>query len=68
MKKRTNFYITARIEAIQQELEQLRRTLAHQEEGSKRKTKLKGIWKGIEVTEEDIAEAKKAVFRDAYQL
>ena len=68
MKTNTISYIVARIEAIQQELEQLRRTLVHQEEKSKQKTKLKGLWKGIEVTEKDITEAKRAVFRDAYQV
>ncbi len=68
MKTKAISYVAARIEAIQQELEQLRKTLAHQEEGSKRKTELKGLWKGVDVTEEDIAEAKKAVFRDAYRL
>jgi peptidoglycan hydrolase CwlO-like protein len=66
MDTKTISYIVAQIEAIQQELEQLRRILIHQEEESKQKTKLKGLWKDIKVTEEDIAEAKRAVFRDAY--
>lgn len=66
MRTKVISYVVTRIDAIQQELEQLRKTLAHQAAG--RKTKLKGLWKGIEVTEEDIAEAKKSVFRNAYRF
>jgi peptidoglycan hydrolase CwlO-like protein len=54
-------YVLARIEAIQQELEELRNHI----EGPKREVKLKGLWKGIDVSEEDIEEAKQAVFKDA---
>ena len=61
-------YVSARIEAIQQELEQLKRALALLAGGKKRKTKLKGLWKGVEVTEEEIEEAKRAVFKDAYEF
>ena len=66
MRTKVTSYVVARIDATQQELEQLRKTLTHQAVG--RKTKLKGLWKGIEVTEEDIAKAKKSVFRDAYRF
>jgi len=66
MRTKVISYVVAQIEAIQQELEQLRKTLTHQAAG--RKTKLRGLWKGIEVTEEDIAEAKKSVFRVAYRF
>jgi hypothetical protein len=67
MKTKEISYVVTRIEAIQQELEQLRKTLAHQAATRKQKTKLKGLWKGVEVTEEDIAKAKRAVFRNAYR-
>jgi hypothetical protein len=60
-------YVLARIQAIQQELEALRKTVAHQLQGSRKKTQLKGLWKGIEVTEEDLKAAQQAVFRDAYE-
>ena len=30
--------------------------------------KLEGLWKGVDVSEEDIEEAKQAVFRDAYRF
>jgi len=68
MEGETSSYVLARIDAIQQELEQLKRTLSCLVEGKKRKTKLKGLWKGVEVTEEEIEEAKRAVFKDAYEF
>jgi hypothetical protein len=68
MARETSSYILARIEAIQQELEQLKRVLACLAEGKRRKTKLKGLWKGVEVTEEEIEGAKRAVFKDAYEF
>jgi predicted nuclease with TOPRIM domain len=68
MRGETSSYVSARIEAIQQELEQLKRALSRLIEGKKRKTKLKGLWKGVEVTEEEIEEAKRAVFKDAYEF
>jgi hypothetical protein len=57
-------YVLARIEAIQQELEQLRRVLAHQVAGDRRKTKLAGLWKDVRVSEEDLREARQAVFEE----
>jgi hypothetical protein len=66
MKTRTTSYLETRIDAMQQELEQLRKMLIYQLEDSKRKTQLKGLWKGIEVTEEEIEEAERAVFKHAY--
>ena len=59
---------TCRIGAIQQELEQLKRTLASQVVAKKQRTRLKGLWKGVEVEEEDIQEAKRAVFRNVHHL
>ena len=59
----TNGYILARIKAIQQDLDQLKNHI----ENPRRKVKLKGLWRGVNVSEEDIAEAKQAIFRDAYK-
>lgn len=61
-------YVLARIEALQQELESLRKVVAYSVERPRRTTKLKGLWRGVEVTEEELEEAKLAVFRDAYQF
>jgi hypothetical protein len=60
-------YVLARIQAIEQELADLRKVLVSEIE-SPRKTKLKGLWKGINVTDEDIEEAKQAIFKDAYNF
>ncbi len=59
-------YVLARIGAIQQELEALRKLVDHQVQNTKRQTHLKGLWKDVESTDKDIEAAKKAVFRDAY--
>ena len=61
-------YVLSRIGSIQQELEQLKRALANQMGVKKQKTKLKGLWKGIKVEEEDIQEAKRALFRNAHSF
>jgi len=68
MKTRTTSYLKTRINAMQQELEQLRKMLISQLGDSKRKTQLKGLWEGIEVTEEEIEEAERAVFKHAYNF
>ena len=65
---KTTSYLETRIDAMQQELEQLKKMLIHQLGDSKRKTQLKGLWKGIEVTEEEIEEAERAVFKHAYNF
>ena len=60
-------YVLLRIQAIQEELEALKKTVIHQLEGSRNKTKIKGLWKDVVITDEDLEEAEKAVFRDAVQ-
>ena len=60
-------YVLLRIQAIQEELEALKKTVVHQLEGSRNKTQIKGLWKDVVVTDEDLEEAEKAVFRDAVQ-
>jgi ribosome-binding ATPase YchF (GTP1/OBG family) len=63
----TNEYVVARIQAIQQELEELKKAIAFSGDSPK-KTKLKGLWKGLNINEEDIEEAKQALFKDAYRF
>ncbi len=60
--------VLVRIEAIQHELEELKKLVAHQVTGSRRRTKLKGLWQGVQVTEEELKEAERAVFKDAYEF
>ncbi|MBC6423195.1 MAG: hypothetical protein GDA38_18010 [Hormoscilla sp. SP12CHS1] len=62
-------YILLRIKSIQRELDELRKILERQVEGKPlRQTKIKGLWAGLEVTDEELEEAKREVFRDAYKL
>ena len=64
-----NAYVLARIDAIQEELKQLKKAVAHQAGGApKQETKLKGLWKGVQVDDEDIAQAQRSVFRGAYRF
>lgn len=58
-------YVLLRIQAIQEELEALKKTVIHQLEGSRNTTQIKGLWKDILVTDEDLELAEKAIFRDA---
>lgn len=58
-------YVLLRIQALQEELETLKKTVIHQFEGSRNKTHLKGLWKNTMINDKDLKEAEKAVFRDA---
>lgn len=68
MKMVANSYVVARIEAIQQELDQLKKTIAHQTGGRKGKARLKGLWKGVKISEKDIESAKKSLLKSAYKF
>lgn len=61
-------YAIIRIQAIQKELEFLQKNLTEELQGTRKKTQLQGLWQGIEISDEDIEEAQKAVFRDVYAL
>lgn len=63
----TTEYVIARIQAIEQELADLKKALSSEIENPK-KIKLKGLWKGIDISDDDIEEAKHAVFKDAYDF
>lgn len=60
-------YILVRIQAIQDELESLKKLVSHQEKESRHQTKISGLWKDIVVTDEDLEEAKKAVFKNVVE-
>lgn len=62
-------YLLRRIQSIQNQLEQLKRLLERQVEGTPpRPTKLEGLLAGAEITDEEIEESKREVFRDDYML
>lgn len=58
-------YVLVRIQAIQEELEALKKTVIYQLEGSRNPTQIKGLWKDIVISDDDLEEAEKSVFRDA---
>ncbi|BBC24119.1 hypothetical protein [Pseudanabaena sp. ABRG5-3] len=58
-------YVLLRIQSLQEELESLKKIVSHQLLQSPRKpTYIKGLWKELEITDDDFANAKKAVFKD----
>ncbi len=59
-------YMITRLEAIQKELEMLRRFLEAPEE--RRIVRLEGLWKGVEITEGDLEGAKRSLFKEAYRF
>jgi hypothetical protein len=59
-------YVLIRIEALQQELENLRQVVLHETQGARRPTQLRGLWQGVQFSEASLKTAQRAVFRDAY--
>ncbi|NMF60509.1 hypothetical protein [Pseudanabaena yagii] len=58
-------YVLLRIQSLQEELESLKKIVRHQLLRNPRKpTNIKGLWKDLEITDDDFADAKKAVFKD----
>ena len=57
-------YVLLPIQVIQEELEALKKMVIHQLEGSRNKTQIKGLWKDVVISDDDLEESKKAVFRD----
>jgi hypothetical protein len=62
-------YILTRIEAIQQELEMLKQKVLLQGQGEAKKEhspqQLKGIWKGVKISEQMFEEAERSLmFKD----
>lgn len=57
-------YILVRIQAIQNELETLKKLVINQGKESPNQTKIKGLWQDIVVNDEDLEEAKKAMFKN----
>ena len=62
----TDASVVKRLEAIERELAEIRKQLKPRSTVAKRrsKPKLYGMLKGLEITDDDIAEAKHSLFRD----
>ena len=59
-------YVLLRIQSLQEELESLKKIVSHQLLHNPCKpTYIKGLWKDLEITDDDFADAKRAIFKDA---
>lgn len=61
----TNDYVLKRLEMIEAEIAELKRLLGAKP-SKRRKVTLEGIWKGADITDDDIEEAKQSLFKPAY--
>lgn len=52
-------YVVVRMKAIERELEGLRNRL--EQPVSKKAVKIEGLWKGVDITEADLARAKRSL-------
>jgi hypothetical protein len=58
----TDTYLVKRIEMLQEELESLKRAVL--KKGKKKPVIVRGIWKGIDFSDEEIEEAKRSWFKE----
>jgi hypothetical protein len=58
----TDSYLIKRIEMLQEELESLKRTVL--KNNSEKTEQLRGIWKGIDISEDEIEEAISSWFKE----
>jgi len=56
-------YVLQRIQAIQDELETLKKIVESESQNTSEVVKIEGLWKGIDITDQDLMEAKNSVFR-----
>ena len=55
-------YLLLRIQSLQEELENLKKLV---DQNPRKKTHIKGLWKGFDINKNDFVSAKNAVFKDA---
>ncbi|MGK7940894.1 MAG: hypothetical protein AB4062_12255 [Crocosphaera sp.] len=60
-------YILVRIQAIQDELETFKKLVNNEDKKPRKKTEIRGLWKDIDITDEDLQEAEKVVFKNALE-
>jgi hypothetical protein len=56
-------YVLQRIQAIQDELETLKKIVESESQNTYKVVKIQGLWKGIDITDQDLMEAKNSDFR-----
>jgi hypothetical protein len=54
-------YVLQRIQAIQDELETLKKIVESESQNTSEVVKIQGLWKGIDITDQDLMEAKNSV-------
>jgi len=54
-------YVLQRIQAIQDELETLKKIVKSESQNTSKAVKIQGLWKGIDITDQDLMEAKNSV-------
>ena len=54
-------YVLQRIQAIQDELEMLKKIVESESQNTSKVVKIQGLWKGIDITDQDLMEAKNSV-------
>ncbi len=55
-------FVLQRIQAIQDELENLKKLVQSQNKEQPKTTKIQGLWQNITINEQDFTEAEKSVF------
>jgi hypothetical protein len=58
----TEAYLIKRIEMLQEELESLKRAVLKQ--GAEKPVQIRGIWKGVDISDDDIEEARTSWFKE----
>lgn len=58
----TDVFIVKRIEMLQEELELLKRTVL--KTGNRKSVKIRGIWQGVDFSDEEIEEVKLSWLKD----
>ena len=58
----TGIYLVKRIEMLQEELESLKRTVL--KKGIEKPAQIRGIWKGVDFSDEEIEEAKSSWLKE----
>ena len=54
-------YVLQWIQAIQDELETLKKIVKSESKNTSKAVKIQGLWKGIDITDQDLMEAKNSV-------
>ncbi len=58
-------YLLLRIQCLQKELENLKKLV---DQNPRKKSPIKGLWKGFDINDNDFASAKKAIFKNSSEV